>query len=733
MSALAVQPCCAFLHYLTAFAQQAAFAAEEGTPSGAQERAAQSAASTSGAEEKKSGAESKADPAEAASGSNASEPAKQADATLAVGAEEKEEATGPVPAAGAAEGKDATGPAAAAEKKVPKPAAKPAEQPKYSLTFVKADVDKVLDFFSRILELTIVRDPTFKQPITIISSTKLTSEEALKVLQFMVEVSGYTFKKEGRVVQISKKPEEKAVAKPPEPSRPAEAPKPGEPGKPGEPPKAPEKKEEEKAVYEVVPLKNATAAQVAAEIAQVFGAEIATPYERIAAGAAPARRPTTGAPQPSGPEGAAKPAAKPPEVLRIVPETRLNALILRGPKDDVEGAKKLIAELDKPTERSSAIYKLEYARASDVAGILNQLFTGVGPSRPMTQPRRRLGEQLQRGRGAMFDYFPFYFFGGYPYGGPGAAATPTTMFLGASVVADERSNSLLITAAPNDLTIILDVVKQLDVRVPQVLIEAMIVEVVLTKDTEFGVEWKWAATRGSTGIDTSTFFDIDRTGAKGFRFKLLRGGLEAFMNALRQTSRVRVLSTPNITAQDNEYATINLGQRVPYVAYNYASTFGTTRGFGYQDVGITLDILPRIGPTGGVQLYLLQTSNEARATPGMPEQPTIITREAETTVDINDGETMVIGGLMRTSRSKEESKVPVLGELPLIGGLFRRSTSKSEQTELMMFLTPYIIRTPEQALVLTRERGERVEAPLKESGEHEQKAPEPVPIGPRAR
>jgi general secretion pathway protein D len=177
--------------------------------------------------------------------------------------------------------------------------------------------------------------------------------------------------------------------------------------------------------------------------------------------------------------------------------------------------------------------------------------------------------------------------------------------------------------------------------------------------------------------------------------------LNAVLSTLASDKRFNVLSTPRICTTNNRQAQINISQSVPYVQDVRETESGTrTYSIGYLDVGIILDVTPRITRDGLVTIEVVQQANELQGFTTF-QAPMVSQRQAETTITVRDGETIILGGMIRDQKDRTVRKVPVLGDLPLIGGLFRSMSNSTQKTELMVFLTPRVVRDPEQAAQLT--------------------------------
>ena len=321
-------------------------------------------------------------------------------------------------------------------------------------------------------------------------------------------------------------------------------------------------------------------------------------------------------------------------------------------------------------------------------------------------------------------------------GGPSAAASsaltstsaPST---GGIIQADPNTNSLIITATEPVYKDLLKVIEQLDRRRAQVYIESMIVELTAANAAELGVQWQalnsantayggtnfnGPASSGNTNIfgASAAINSALGTAAAGAAVPALGLGLNigsitnfgsnlAFSSLLRAVSTIsgaNVLSTPNLMTLDNEEARIIVGQNIPIVTGSYAQTGSTAtvtpfQTYTRQDVGLTLRVRPQVSENGTVKLQIFQevsSIQDASSTTGI----ILNKRNVESNVIVEDGQIIVLGGLIGDNYTDGSSKIPLLGDLPLIGGLFRYDNKSRTRTNLMVFIRPSVLRNNEQ-------------------------------------
>ena len=316
----------------------------------------------------------------------------------------------------------------------------------------------------------------------------------------------------------------------------------------------------------------------------------------------------------------------------------------------------------------------------------------------------------------------------------GQASTNTILEGPVNVSADKSTNSLIIVGSPTDFELVKDVIQKLDVRRRQVYVETAIIEMSLTKQRELGFEFQAAnldqlegntATMAIGGTNFGTIGNAMVNGpaalatTSGLAVAAVKGtftfkGIEylnigALLHAVQNDADVNVLSTPNILTTDNQKAEIMVGQNVPFkVAQTQNATTGGAallNTYERKDVGIKLSLTPQITSDDNVRLEVNQEISDVIATSAANEAgPTTSKRSASTTVVVKDRETMVIGGLIRDNVTSSTIKVPLLGDIPVLGWLFKYKTNQIEKTNLMIFITPHIIKTAEESAELTRER-----------------------------
>ncbi|MBI3147769.1 MAG: type II secretion system secretin GspD [Betaproteobacteria bacterium] len=445
----------------------------------------------------------------------------------------------------------------------------------------------------------------------------------------------------------------------------------------------------------LVPLKYASAADLAPTLARVFAE--------------------------NGPAGA---AIDPAQRVSIVAELRSNSLILRSDNPaKVARVRTLAAELDTPT-RAGGNVQIVYLRNADavkVAHTLRGVLTGASTAEA-----------------------PANLSAASPAGGASApaatlaasVASPASFSTGGVTIhADTASNALIIAAPEAVYNGLRAVIEKLDVRRAQVHVEALVVEVTTDKAAEFGIQWQTldtlATSSGTQAIGGTNFGArgsgqniIDVAGnigaaGQGLNIGVVRGqvtlpgigtiaNLGVLARALETQANANILSTPSLLTLDNEEARIVIGQNVPFITGQYAQSGSTTTPTPFQtierrDVGLTLKVKPQVTEGGTVRLQIYQ---EVSNVLDKSNAAGVITnkRSLESTVLVDDGQIVVLGGLIQDSFIDADDKVPLLGDAPLIGALFRYESRKRSKTNLMVFLRPQVLRSASSGQGATADR-----------------------------
>jgi len=413
-------------------------------------------------------------------------------------------------------------------------------------------------------------------------------------------------------------------------------------------------------------------------------------------------------------------------LARIEPVARSNALLITDRGANVARYLELLRRLDERPQGESGlrtyVVPLKYANAEDLAYALGQSFeVNVASSRGPSLADRSLSHNLDVFRGRELDTFrqrqqqtPIIL--NVP--GIGRDSTADSLRSGAligrtTVVPDPPTNSLIIRTAPPNFPLLRETIEALDTRPAQVLFEVAVAEVTLGDGHQFGIDWSVYGRDG--GVSFGDPIIADSVGVQDFVMRVVtldRLNVRAVLRALASKSQVKILSTPEILAVNNREARIVVGSKVPFIASTrLGNDVAIDRAVQYQDVGTTLTIIPTINQDDYVSVQILQevSSLTNQTILAALNAPVISTREATTRAIIRDGQTVVIGGLIGTTREHIESGVPLLKDIPLLGYLFKRQSVTTNRTELAIFVTPYIVRSDEDADAVRERARKRLE------------------------
>jgi len=424
-------------------------------------------------------------------------------------------------------------------------------------------------------------------------------------------------------------------------------------------------------------------------------------------------------------KGDQAPVGTPP---RMVADERTNSILLSGDKSSRVRLRTLISHLDTPVSSSgnTQVVYLRYAKAKDLVNVLQGVSKSLSNEASLNTPAGGPG-----GQGAPPP-------GGGSSGGGGLV----------DIQADEATNSLVITAPPELIQSLRTVIAQLDVRRAQVLVEAIIAEISAEKTAELGVQWGVGGNNAigftnfdvgnnslanvlgvgrnvrSAIIDDNSVLSSTLDGIpKGLQLGVGGSGFGLLLSALAKDAGTNVLSTPTVVTLDNEEAEIVVGQNVPFVTGTYTTSTTSTpntsnnnnnsglqsggpfQTIERQDVGITLKVKPQINEGNAVKLEIAQeVSNVVPTATAATQGPTTNKRSIKTKVLVENGQVLVLGGLIDETRSESAQKVPVLGDVPVVGNLFKYRDTNRLKRNLMVFLHPVILRDPAQSTLYTSDK-----------------------------
>ncbi len=286
-----------------------------------------------------------------------------------------------------------------------------------------------------------------------------------------------------------------------------------------------------------------------------------------------------------------------------------------------------------------------------------------------------------------------------------------------TVIPDMDNGSLIVVTTPDNRELVKSILQQLDTVAQQVMIQTVIVEASLSKANQFGLEWQYATTKNGVTNKGGTNFGLQNANPAltGFSYTLAGSDLTGFFNMLQTDTKFQILSTPRIFTSNNITASINISQSIPYIVSTIQNTNGTTSfNYAFQDVGIVLTVTPRITSNGYVNMDVTQTANDLQGYTSF-NAPIVNQREANTTVTVKDGETVVLGGMIQNQVTANVNKIPLLGDIPVLGALFTSKNSNVSKTELLVFLTPKVIRDPAEAKKMYNETQKQMTKETKDS------------------
>ncbi|AQQ09125.1 Putative general secretion pathway protein D [Sedimentisphaera cyanobacteriorum] len=375
--------------------------------------------------------------------------------------------------------------------------------------------------------------------------------------------------------------------------------------------------------------------------------------------------------------------------VRAAADEDTNTVVVSGPSDTLEIVAEVIEKIDKnpAEERSFFVYKLKNAKAANLKDVLNNLFEKMEDFNEDDRESSGRRGNIRRG---------------------GSGSSETDLSEEVYMEAEEDTNSLIIMTSQENYDKIKPIIDELDEPVPQVLIKVLIAEVARNDDFELGTEFSVLSGKGFVDTDgdgtaDSLQADSELYGTEflpsdlgdGGAVKILEGDLEFAFKALSSIGEMNVLSRPYILTSNNQTATINVGKEVPFITDTRTTETGQTiNTIQYEDIGIILEVTPVINDEGLVTMDIApEISNTTTETVPISEtvDATVFSkRSSESRVAIQDGQTIVIGGLMQDDDKEVNKKVPLLGDIPILGELFKSREIQKQKTELLIFLTPHV-------------------------------------------
>jgi general secretion pathway protein D len=434
--------------------------------------------------------------------------------------------------------------------------------------------------------------------------------------------------------------------------------------------------------------------------------------------------------------------------LAVVPVERASIVVavspIPGVLDQMQHWVDVLDTIDKDADEQIFIYFVENGKADEISDILIQLYGGEASGRS----QERASARKSRDSSSKWSSASGSRRSSTSGSGTGSDSRSSSSKTKASdksakgktggmlennimIVTDDATNAIIVRANSQDYAKIRETIQRLDIIPRQVLIEVFIGEVGLTGDTQFGVEWallqnndKLGGYQGSGkygqnfGAGLAEALDPAKAAKTGFTYLFQSDRLQAFLIAQASNNKLNILSTPNIIASDNKEARIEVGEEVPIVTSEYVPLYtgsdgtgttgssfnSTSRSIEYRNTGIILEVTPRINEKGLVAMDISQEVSKAQPlTVGGIQSPTITNRKAETSVVVQDGKTVVIGGIIANDGTFTQSGIPYLSKIPLLGYFFSNTGDSNTKRELLIMLTPHVIKDIGEAAAITEE------------------------------
>ncbi|PKP94566.1 MAG: type II secretion system protein GspD [Alphaproteobacteria bacterium HGW-Alphaproteobacteria-16] len=410
-------------------------------------------------------------------------------------------------------------------------------------------------------------------------------------------------------------------------------------------------------------------------------------------------------------------------LVRLITMERLNGILaVSAQAQYLEDVRRWIEILDREGESAEKrifVYPVQNGRARDLARTLNRAYgnssdEGNDVSDPFASPETDRAPTAKpdasRTNGAQGT-------GGDRSAKPEGSADDAPQAArsgepGGKITADEVNNAIVVYGTPREYAMIEDALRKLDIVPLQVMIEAAITEVTLTDTLRYGVQWSWLTGDSNFRITDGANMPSGAT-QPGFSYFLAGNSISAALNALEQRTNVKVVSAPKLVTLNNQTAALQVGDQVPVSAGNAVSVGNPeapiVNAIEYRDTGVILRVTPRVNASGSVLLDVSQevsdvsTNSAVSGRDGAISSPTISTRRISTSVVVQDGQVIALGGLFRDSQSFGKNGLPILSRIPVIGGLFGNHDNRQNRTELIVLLKPQVIRTPDDGRAVTEE------------------------------
>jgi general secretion pathway protein D len=436
--------------------------------------------------------------------------------------------------------------------------------------------------------------------------------------------------------------------------------------------------------------------------------------------------------------------------LQFVPLERMNAILVIAMRpqliDQVQGWVGRLDQRNRSNDKRLFVHYVEHGEATKIASVLQQLFSDASQSPVIVIPgstapgydtvianapaQQQTGQpadiysdlmqEQQAPAGQPYqeqqppDQQPF----GQPPQPNGVAPPPGGTGISARhgeirIIADDQNNAIFVLASEQDYKLVQAAIEHLDIGLLQVLIEATIAEVSLTDNLRYGVQWFFEHNNSSITLSrvasgaTNALFP-------GFGYLFAADNATVVIDALEAVTDVNVISAPQVMVLDNRVARLEVGDEVPIATQSAVSTIDPdapiVNSISYRNTGVILTVQPRVNSSGFVTLTIEQEVSDvvATTTSGI-DSPTFRNRRIKSSVTVKDGATIALGGLIRDGRTEGVQGIPVLSQIPVLGFFFGSTTDNAQRTELLVLLTPRVVRNPDEADTVTHELKQRLQ------------------------
>lgn len=410
-------------------------------------------------------------------------------------------------------------------------------------------------------------------------------------------------------------------------------------------------------------------------------------------------------------------------LVRLIAMENLNGILAVSTQSqyltDVNRWIEILDREGQNNEERMFVYRVQNGRSKDLARTLNAAF-GISDGGAPGPAVDRASSSLSTGD-ASAPSMPTP-----PQPAPGgttpAAAGQGRARISATITNDDNNNAIVVFGTPREYAIVLEALRKLDIAPMQVLIEAAITEVSLNDKLNYGLQWNFTGSSGSStfnGVQTDSANSLALARqTPGFSLLFTRGQtISAVLNTLESKTKINVVSAPKLVVLNNQTAALQVGDQVPILTQSSTSNIGnsaTVNSVDYRDTGVILKITPRVNESGFVTLDIAQEVSSVKNTNSSGiNSPTISTRKISTTVAVQDGDVVALGGLIRNTLSLDRNGLPLLSQIPILGGLFGNHGRTRDKTELIVLIKTRVIRSSDEAQAMTDELRNRirVEAP----------------------